>query len=72
MLRLNGTRTELYISMNLTDKGVKNVQAILRLIFSYINCLKEKAPPEHVFQVLKSSTHNNFENTIRNDPKDHA
>lgn len=48
--RLQGHLGEFNIWLTLTDKGVDNIDEILRMLFAYINKLKEDKPQEYSFE----------------------
>jgi insulysin len=47
--------------MTLTDKGLENIDEICRIIFAYINKLKEQGPQRYIFDEKQKVMKSEFE-----------
>ena len=48
VVRLMATKTEFYLAVTLTNKGAREHEKILRIVFGFINRLKESHPPSYI------------------------
>lgn len=62
ILRLNQQQSGFQIQISLTDKGVKNWEEILKLIFAFVNQIKQDGPLEYIFLEKKIMAEINFNN----------
>ena len=68
----SGNRCQYYygtfrIMISLTQKGLDKIPEIMRLIFAYINKLKEKRPQEYSFEEQRRTMKIKFSNQKRTD-----
>ena len=55
------------ISIGLTEKGQANVNEIIRIVFAFINKLKERGPHKYIFDEQSTVYKMHFENGIISD-----
>ena len=60
------------IGINLTQKGIENIDEIIRIVFAYIHKLKEQGPQQYSFDELKKIHAIAFENKKRNTALEYA
>ena len=53
--------SELDITVNLTEKGSANKNEVIRLVFAFINKMKEtESPPEYIYDEISRMSDVNF------------
>jgi secreted Zn-dependent insulinase-like peptidase len=72
MVRLLATKTEFYLAVTLTNKGARDHEKVLKIIFGFINRLKASPPPQYIQQELKNISSIDFEHSNLNQPGEYS